>query len=72
VHVAGRLPEVARRRPTVQMRMAATARPMAAGGILYRSLRFRVQQIWNLGIFIGVYNFVRYKSSSSYCLVLFV
>jgi hypothetical protein len=73
VHVAGRLLEVARRRPTVRIHTAAMARPIAAGGILYRSLRFMVQQILNLGIFIRVYNFVRSKSSSSYyCLVLFV
>ena len=41
------------------MRTAATARPMSAGKIIYRSLRFRVRQIWNLGIFIRVYNFVQ-------------
>ena len=60
--MAGRRPEVARRRPAVLMRTAATARPMAAGEILYRSLRFRVRQILNLGVFIRVYNFVQILS----------
>jgi len=60
--VARRRPEVARRWSAVLTRTAAMAWPMAAGEILYRSLRFRVRHIWNLGIFIRVYNFVQILS----------